>query len=263
MRTRLVAGNWKMNLTSREGTALLEAFVEKANNRPDLDIVVCPSYTSLQGIGALLKKSGVKLGAQDVFWEDKGAFTGQVSAAQLSDHCVAYCIVGHSEKRGRFGGAAPDESQLAYFSDTAATITPKIQALINYGITPIHCVGETKAERDAGQTDAVIASQLEAEVGSLHPDELYFYVIAYEPVWAIGTGETCSAEEANRVCGMIRQWFVDKMGAETAETLRVLYGGSVKGSNARELFDQPEIDGGLVGGASLNSEEFTKIVMEA
>lgn len=263
MRTKLVAGNWKMNMTSTEGVALVEGFIDLAEIRYDIDVVVCPPYLSIPKVREITRKSSVKLGAQDVFWMQEGAFTGNVSSKQLSEFCVDYCIVGHSETRGRFGVLEIPETTLGYFSESEETINLKIKSLLYYGINPILCVGETKAERAAGTTDDVIRAQIKCALTDIEPAEMYGLVIAYEPVWAIGTGITCDDEEAERVCGFIRDVMREVAGDDVADIMRVLYGGSVKPSNARGLFSMPNIDGGLVGGASLDASSFAAIVRHA
>lgn len=263
MRTKLVVGNWKMNNTIREAAAAVDSFIKIVDAKPDVDVVICPSYLAIPRVRELLRNTHVKVGAQDAFWEEKGAYTGQVSPAMLYDAGVSFCIVGHSETRGRFGKMETDPATIGYFGETDLTVNKKIQCLVYYSITPILCVGETDAERAAGQTDSVIAAQLEGALKGLDSVELYGLVVAYEPVWAIGTGQTCDSEEAERVCGFIRGWLAKRLGEDEADTIRILYGGSVKSSNSRELFHKPNIDGGLVGGASLDPEEFRKIVMSA
>lgn len=263
MRTKLVVGNWKMNNTIREAAAAVDSFIKIVDAKPDVDVAICPSYLAIPRVRELLKNTHIKVGAQDVFWEEKGAFTGKVSPAMLYDAGVTFCIVGHSETRGRFGKVETDPATLSVFCESDLTINKKLQCLLFYSITPILCVGETAAERKDGKTDEVISGQLGGALNGLDPTELYGLVVAYEPVWAIGTGETCEAAEAERVCGSIRQKLTQKLGEDEANTIRILYGGSVKSSNSRELFHQPNIDGGLVGGASLDPEEFRKIVMSA
>ncbi len=263
MRTKLVVGNWKMNNTIREAAAAVDSFIKIVDAKADVDVAICPSYLAIPRVRELLKNTHIKVGAQDVFWEEKGAFTGQVSTSMLFDAGVSFCIVGHSETRGRFGKVAVDPSLIGYFSETDATVNKKIECLLYYSITPILCVGETADEREAGKTDAIISAQLDGALKGLDAAELYGLVVAYEPVWAIGTGQTCDAVEAERVCGYIRSLLTTRLGADEADTIRILYGGSVKASNSRELFHQPNIDGGLVGGASLDPEEFRKIVMSA
>jgi triosephosphate isomerase len=260
MRTKLVAGNWKMNKTIAEAAALADSLVQLENSKVDVDVVVCPGYLAIPCVRDRLRNTHIKVGAQDVFWEEKGAFTGQISPGMLYDAGVSYCIVGHSETRGRFGKMETDAAALGYFAESELTINKKIQCLLYYSITPMLCVGETDEERQAGRTEAVIAGQLSGALQGLDAAELYGLVVAYEPVWAIGTGKTCDTAEAERVCGFIRARLTERLDAEEADSIRILYGGSVKASNARELFKQPNIDGGLVGGASLDSDEFRQIV---
>ena len=263
MRRRLVAGNWKMNLTAAEGSALVEQFLNEVRMNPDIDVVVCPPFLSIPKICDLVSRTDLKVGAQDVFWAEKGAFTGNISVGMLAAYNLPYCIVGHSETRGRFGKVEVPGSTLGYFSETDETVNLKIQALLSYGIAPILCVGETLAERQEGRTDAVIRSQIRGALVGIEAVELGSLVIAYEPVWAIGTGEVCDAAEAERVCGMIRSNISSSFNAQVGERMRVLYGGSVKPDNAQELFAQPNIDGGLVGGASLDAKGFAEIVHNA
>jgi triosephosphate isomerase len=261
MRRPLIAGNWKMHLTPSEGAALATQLRQRIGMRSDVEILLCPAFVALQAVAEAIRGSELKLGAQNVFWRDSGAFTGQVSPPMLVAVGCEYVILGHSETRGRFGVADPDldASLLPYFSETEATLNRKLRAVLPHGLKPILCVGETLAEREAGQTEQVIRAQLEGALAGLTSDELYELVIAYEPVWAIGTGQVCDAPEANRVCGFIRQTLRAMYDAEMAEFVRILYGGSVKASNAHALLHQPEIDGALVGGASLSAEEFEQI----
>ncbi len=263
MRTKLVVGNWKMNLTHSEALACVDAFVRLLNQKQSVDIGIAPPYLSIEAVRKSLKHSHMQVGAQDVFWKTHGAFTGRISAAMLLDAGVSFCLVGHSETRGRFGKLEVPETMVGYFGETDETVNLKIQALLFQSITPILCVGETLAERESGATDSVIRGQLIGALAGVEAPEFYTGVVAYEPVWAIGTGQTCDTAEAERVCGMIRSTLADIFGPETAETIRILYGGSVKAANAGELFAQPNIDGGLVGGASLDPIEFSKIVLSA
>lgn len=263
MRAKLVVGNWKMNLTSMEAAALVEAFIKNIENLWEVDVVVCPPLLSIPRVRDIVKDSQVKLGAQDCFWEDSGAFTGKTSPKMLSEFGCDYCIVGHSETRGRFGKLEVPESMIGHFSENDETVNLKIKALIYYSINPILCVGETLAEREAESTDDVIESQLRGALQGLDPAEMYSFVVAYEPVWAIGTGNVCDNAEAERVCGMIRSVIGCIADTEVADHVRVLYGGSVKPENAKEIFKQPNIDGGLVGGASLNANGFARIVLSA
>jgi triosephosphate isomerase len=261
MRRPLIAGNWKMHLTPSEGAALATQLRQRIGMRSDVEILLCPAFVALQAVAEAIRGSELKLGAQNVFWRDVGAFTGQVSPPMLVAVGCEYVILGHSEARGRFSVTDPDldASLLPYFSETEATLNRKLRAVLPHGLKPILCVGETLAERETGQTESVIRAQLEGALDGLASDELYELVIAYEPVWAIGTGQVCDADEANRVCGFIRQTLRELYDAEMAEFVRILYGGSVKASNAHALLHQPEIDGALVGGASLSAEEFEQI----
>ena len=256
MRRKLVVGNWKMNLGRDEAASLVgalqEAFVDT-----EAEVGVCPGYLSVGIVRRLLEGAPILLGAQDVFWLDSGAFTGQVSAAMLADAGVRMCLVGHSETRGRFGKLDVPESTVGFFAETDETVNLKIKALLKHRVTPILCVGETLEEREAERTDAVVQAQIRGALDGVK--EFSTGVVAYEPVWAIGTGKTCDAAEASRVCGVVRAAVREALGAQ-ADTVRVLYGGSVKAANAKELFAKPDIDGGLVGGASLQAEEFSRIV---
>lgn len=260
-RTKLVVGNWKMHMTQAESAAAVESFIKHVESRENVDIAICPPYLSISRVRDLVKNTHVKVGAQDVFWMDKGAFTGQVSPLMLADIGATFCIVGHSETRGRFGKLEVDDSSVSYFAESDHTVNQKLRALLFHSINPILCVGETAEERAAGQTEAVIQAQLTGALQSIDAAELYFFSVAYEPVWAIGTGNTCDPAEANRVCGLIRSHLSELLDQEVAQEIRILYGGSVKAANAQELFHQPEIDGGLVGGASLDPMEFSRIVM--
>lgn len=263
MRRKLVAGNWKMHMTAPEATGVVECFIEAVNTKDGVDVVVCPSYLSIPAVKTLTKGTHVDLGAQDVFWMPKGAFTGQVSAGMLKSAGCDYCIVGHSETRGRFGKLEVPAETVSHFGESDRTVNLKIRALLEHGICPILCVGETQSERDASMTDAIITSQLEKALDGHDPDELDGLVVAYEPVWAIGTGNVCETGEAERVCGMVRTILDEIVGHDRAAKVRILYGGSVKSTNAKELFAQPNIDGGLVGGASLDPKEFAAIVAAA
>ncbi|HWP30698.1 MAG TPA: triose-phosphate isomerase [Fimbriimonadales bacterium] len=262
-RRRLVAGNWKMHLTVPEGLSLVESILPAVEKRTDIDVVVCPSFPLLCHVYMALKKSPLKLGAQDVFWEEKGAFTGQVSAAMLCDAGCTYCIVGHSERRGRFDSCSYPKEVLHYFSESDATVNLKLRRLLYSNLKPILCVGETFEEREKGMTEKVIKKQLSRGLKGIDAIELLDMAIAYEPVWAIGTGNVCDGNEAARVCSLIRSFLSKILSREASESIRVLYGGSVTGSNCQEFFSQKEIDGALVGGASLNAEEFSRIIRAA
>jgi len=264
-RVPIVAGNWKMHKTIAEAKALVEGLRLEVAGVADVEIVVCPPYTALAAAREASEGSDIALGAQDVFWKEKGAYTSQVAPGMLVDAGCRYVIIGHSENRGRFGVPEPEmtEALLRWFGETDESVNKKTKAAFAAGLIPIVCVGETLDERRAGKTDDVIAGQVERGLADLTPEQVSGMVIAYEPVWAIGTGETCDTPEANRVCGMIRGVVARLFGAGAAEALRIQYGGSVKPGNARELFSQSDIDGGLVGGAALDAEGFAQIIKAA
>ena len=263
MRKKLVVGNWKMNMIRSQATAAIESLLLLVDPKTEVEVAICPTYLTLETVSHLLRRSHFHYGAQDVFWMPGGAFTGNVSASMLADVGCTFCIVGHSETRGRFGKLEVPESTLPYFAETNETINLKLKALLFQSIHPILCVGETLAEREAGNTDTIIYDQLKGAFSGIEGAEFYSGVVAYEPVWAIGTGKTCDSAEASRVCGVIRKALAEILDADAAESIRILYGGSVKSSNAAEIFSQPDIDGGLVGGASLDAEEFSRVVLSA
>ncbi len=265
MRTPIMAGNWKMNCDNEEAAALAKGVVDAVGQVADCQVVLCPPATALTTVAECIKGSKIQLGAQNMFWEEKGAFTGELSAKMLLSCGCSFVIIGHSERRGRFGAVAEDftEELRRVFGDTDASVNRKLKAALAAGLTPIVCVGELISERQAGMTDAIVSDQVRAALDGVEADALPDIVIAYEPVWAIGTGEVCDAQEANRVCGLIRKVVGDIGGASRAEAMRVLYGGSVKPDNIDELIAQPEIDGGLVGGASLKADSFAALVNAA
>jgi triosephosphate isomerase len=262
MRKKIIAGNWKMHMLQEAGAALAREIAPVAGRYTGVDVVLCPPYTSLVAVGAAIAGTRVGLGAQDVFWKEKGAYTGQVAPSMLVDLGVAYAIVGHSETRGRFGVAEPgfDGQVLAHFGESDRTVNLKLRAAVAAGLTAICCVGETLAEREAMATDAVIADQVQGALRDVEATGLSSVVFAYEPVWAIGTGRTCESAEADRVCGLARTEIGRLYGPDVAAAVRVQYGGSVKPANAHELLAMPNIDGALVGGASLVASDFTQIV---
>lgn len=250
MRTPFIAGNWKMHKTVREAVETANAvktFVAPVEN---VDVVICPPFTALADVGRAIAGSNVELGAQDMHWETEGAYTGGISGPMLWELGCTYVIVGHSERRRHFG-------------ETDEEVGRKVQAAFAQELLPILCVGETLEERDAGRTETVIEGQIRIAVAGLGPDALPRLVVAYEPVWAIGTGRSATGQEANRVSALIRQWLGAAGGGPSADETRVLYGGSVTPENMAEFAGQPEIDGALVGGASLNAEAFAQIVLAA
>jgi len=248
-RRPLIAGNWKMHGSRAENAALLDALLHGQQTNAAADMVVCPPFVYLWETGRMLKDTDVALGAQSVCAEAIGAFTGEVSGAMLRDVGCGYVLVGHSERRQLFG-------------ESDALVARKFVAAQAHGLVPVLCVGETLEEREAGRTSDVVARQLEAVLAVSGVGAFAKAVIAYEPVWAIGTGRTASPEQAQEVHAMIRAK-VAALDATIAASVRVLYGGSVKASNARELFAMADIDGGLVGGASLKAEEFAQICAAA
>lgn len=249
MRQFLVAGNWKMN-GSRDSTAqLLNGILQDAGPPATAEIVICPPFVYLPDAARLLKGSALVLGAQDVCAEDNGAYTGEVSGAMLRDVDCRYVIVGHSERR-------------ALYDETDALVTRKFMAAQRAGLTPILCVGETLDQRQRGETHAVIMRQLTAVLDAAGIQAFELAVVAYEPVWAIGTGKTASSAQAQEVHTLIRAC-ISARDVRIADAVRLLYGGSLKASNAADLFQMPDIDGGLVGGASLEAHEFTAICKAA
>ncbi len=262
MRRKIIAGNWKMHKTCAESREFISDFVRDSKIRSDVETVLCPPFTALSMAQDALEGSGIGLGAQDLFWKHVGAYTGQISPLMLTDLGVTYAIIGHSERRGRFG--APDLEFdaviLLHFGETDRSVNLKIKAAHEAGIIPICCVGEALEERRSGSTDQVVSLQTEIALNGIAPDDAAATVFAYEPVWAIGTGEVCDSAEANRVCGLIRSTIERLYGDDTSEQVRIQYGGSVKPDNAAELLRQPQIDGALVGGASLNPLDFAAIV---
>lgn len=211
------------------------------------DVAVFPPYTSLETVMGLTEGTALKVGAQDVFWEEEGAYTGEVSPVMLKAMGCTYCLVGHSERR-------------QYFGETDETVNKKIKALLKHGLTPVVCVGETLEQREAGSTQEVLDGQIRQGLAGLRAQEVEQLIIAYEPVWAIGTGKTATAAQAQEAIAHIRSLLAQDFGQDTAEKVRILYGGSVKPNNIKELMAQPDLDGALVGGASLKAEDFAAIV---
>ena len=247
MRKPFIAGNWKMNKTIKEAIELSNSLKRELVDLESVDILICPSFTALSEVSDIIGDSNIKLGAQDVCWEAQGAFTGAISSLMLKDLGCSYVIVGHSERRKIF----LEDNQI---------INKKLKAGQKQGLRPIFCLGETLAERDADKTFEVIKLQLEQGLEGLSEEEILKLTIAYEPVWAIGTGKTATPDMAQQVHSFIRNWLSQKYSQEVSENLRILYGGSVKPDNAKELIKQADIDGALVGGASLDSSSFVKIV---
>jgi triosephosphate isomerase len=248
-RRKLIAGNWKLHNTLREAVELAKAVHEQTAGVA-AEVAVAPVFTALSSVRAALAQSHVALSAQDVYWESRGAFTGQISAPLLKDAGCSYCIVGHSERRQLFG-------------ETDESVRKKLRALLAADIRPILCVGETLEQREQEATLGVAFGQVSAGLAGIPTEQLSGLVIAYEPVWAIGTGKTASPADAQAVHAALRAQLSHERGAEFASTVRILYGGSVKADNAAQLLAQPDIDGALVGGASLVLQQFVAIVAAA
>jgi triosephosphate isomerase (TIM) len=247
MRTPVIAGNWKMNKSTSEARLLARAIRQTAGEVTHCQVVMAPPYTALQAVAEELKGSKIILAAQNVHWEAKGAFTGEISIPMLDEIGCGMVIVGHSERR-------------QYFGETDETVNRRAKALLSTALQPIICIGETLAEREAGDYKKVITQQLAGGLDGLTVQNLLRIILAYEPVWAIGTGRTASPEIAQEVHGAIRDWLNQKYGSEAAQQVRILYGGSVKPDNISDLMRQPDIDGALVGGACLEAESFLGII---
>ncbi len=246
MRKPIIAGNWKMHKVTTEALELVKQLKDEAN-KTDVEVVVCCPFTVLNEVKKALEGSNLKLGAQNMHWEEEGAFTGEISANMLVDMGVDYVIIGHSERR-------------QYFNETDETVNKKTIKAIEKGLKPIVCVGETLVEREDNNTFDVIKKQILAAFENMNSKDIENVVIAYEPIWAIGTGKTASSKEANEVIAYIRSLIEEKYGEEVSEEVRIQYGGSVKASNTTEIMNETDIDGALVGGASLKAEEFLGIV---
>ena len=250
MRRPIIAGNWKMNMAAAQEAVALVAQLRASVNGMPVDVVVCPPFPWLASVAQSLSNSSIALGAQDLFWEPQGAFTGEVSPTMLAGVGCRYVIVGHSERRQLFG-------------ETDANVNKKLQAALRYGLTPIVCVGETLAQRERNETAAVVREQVRDGLASLSEQDLGKIVLAYEPVWAIGTGRTATPEQAQEVHALIRRLVQERWGGAAAQGIRVQYGGSVTAANALELLRQPDVDGALVGGASLKADAFAAIIQAA
>ena len=250
MRNRMIAGNWKMNETYTEGVVLAQGLAkELADGTGDVDVVVCPPAVDLKGVAEVIEQENAPfaLGAQNVYWEESGAFTGETAPNMLTNIGATYCIIGHSERRG-------------YFGETDEDINKKAKALMAHGIVPISCCGESLEVREAGKHVEFVVDQIKKDTEGLEITDPSKYVVAYEPIWAIGTGKTATAEQAEEMLAYIRSIVAEKYGKEAAEDTTILYGGSCKPSNAAELFAKPDIDGGLIGGASLKAADFKGII---
>ncbi|MFH2034836.1 MAG: triose-phosphate isomerase [Candidatus Zixiibacteriota bacterium] len=249
MRIKIIAGNWKMNMTNIEAATLSRRLVETVGEVEAPRVLICPPFTALSDVSQIIKGSKIFLGAQNMYYAESGAFTGEISPSMLLTTGASYIILGHSERR-------------EYFSETDETVNKKVRLALKKGLLPIVCVGEKLSDRENGKTEEVVGKQVDGSLNGLNADEIRKAVVAYEPVWAIGTGKTATPEMAQETHAFIRSRLKSKYG-EVADTIPLLYGGSVNGDNARELLSQTDIDGALVGGASLKIEDFTKIVNSA
>jgi len=250
MRRPIIAGNWKLNKTPHEAILLVDELKRELVDVTGVDVLVCPPFVDLSEVSDALVDHDIALGAQNVFWEDSGAFTGEISAPMLKDLGVAYVIIGHSERR-------------QYFHETNETVNKRLRAVLKHGLTPIVCVGENLSQRESNKTFDVIKDHCEGSLSGLSVEEMKKAVLAYEPVWAIGTGKTAAPQQAQEVHVFIRQLLGKIFDADTADSVRIQYGGSVTPDNIVLLMAQPDIDGALVGGASLKAPSFSAIVKGA
>lgn len=250
MRKLMIAGNWKMNKTYTEGVVLAQGLADALKDAEvKVDVVVCPPTVDLKGVSEVIDQASAPfaLGAQNVYFEESGAFTGETAPNMLEAVGAKYCIIGHSERRG-------------YFGETNEDVNRKVRALLDGGLYAVACVGESLSVRDEGGAGEFVCAQVRAAFAGLEPEEAGKCVVAYEPIWAIGTGRTATPEQAQDMCAAIRATLADMFGAETADEMRILYGGSMNVGNVEQLLAQPDIDGGLVGGASLKADQFVQLV---
>jgi triosephosphate isomerase len=246
-RRPLIAGNWKMFKTPGEAAETAKQLVRHAGAVTDIDMMIAPTFIALAAVFAAIKNSPVALGAQNLYWENEGAYTGEISAPMLKSAGCQYCIIGHSERR-------------QYFGETDETVNKKIKAAIKAGLQPVFCVGETEKERESGQTLSILDKQIKKGLEGLVSAQLDSLIIAYEPIWAIGTGKTATDDQAQEVHRFIRSLVKDNFGRALSDSIRILYGGSVKPDNIASLMAMSDIDGALVGGASLSAESFSQII---
>lgn len=255
MRNKIIAGNWKMHKTRAEAKTLAAAVFDGIKGEKDLpEVVLCPAFTSIETVFNVVKGSPIQVGAQNMDHRENGAFTGEVSPLMLTDLSVTYVLIGHSERR-------------QFFGETNASVNHKLKSALKHNLRPIVCVGESLDERENNLTDAVVRRQIGAALADLEESDMKTVIVAYEPIWAIGTGKVCEAAEANRVCALIRstitEFFRSEEGTQIGDSVPILYGGSVKPSNIEEQLAQTDIDGSLVGGASLKAEEFLPLIKAA
>lgn len=253
MRNRMIAGNWKMNKTYDEGVVLAQGLVDELKDGTgSVDVVVCPPAIDVKGVAEVIQQANapIAVGVQNVYWEEKGAYTGETAPDMITAVGATYCIIGHSERRG-------------YFGETDEDINKKAKALMAHGIVPISCCGESLEVREAGKHVEFVVEQIKKDTEGLTIDDPSKYVVAYEPIWAIGTGKTATADDAEEVCGAIRKTLAQIFGQETADGIRILYGGSAKPENVGGFLEKEDVDGALVGGASLKADSFAAMVRSA
>ena len=249
LRKPVIAGNWKMNKNRKEAAELIEALKPLAAGA-DCEVVICVPFTNLETAVNMCQGTNIKVGAENCHFEESGAFTGEIAPGMLTEIGVEYCVLGHSERR-------------QYFGETDVTVNKRVLAALKAGLKPIVCVGEHLEEREQGITDELVAMQTKIALMGVTPEQMANVIIAYEPVWAIGTGKTATAEQANEVCAVIRSTIEGLYGKQIADATVVQYGGSMNPSNAEELLAQPDVDGGLIGGASLKADQFAEIIRAA
>ena len=253
MRNRMIAGNWKMNKTYDEGVVLAQGLVDELKDGTgSVGVVVCPPAIDVKGVAEVIQQANapIAVGVQNVYWEEKGAYTGETAPDMITTVGATYCIIGHSERRG-------------YFGETDEDINKKAKALMAHGIVPISCCGESLEVREAGKHVEFVVEQIKKDTEGLTIDDPSKYVVAYEPIWAIGTGKTATADDAEEVCGAIRKTLAQIFGQETADGIRILYGGSAKPENVGGFLEKEDVDGALVGGASLKADSFAAMVRSA
>ena len=253
MRNRMIAGNWKMNKTYDEGVVLAQGLVDELKDGTgSVDVVVCPPAIDVKGVAEVIQQANapIAVGVQNVYWEEKGAYTGETAPDMITAVGATYCIIGHSERRG-------------YFGETDEDINKKAKALMAHGIVPISCCGESLEVREAGKHVEFVVEQIKKDTEGLTIDDPSKYVVAYEPIWAIGSGKTATADDAEEVCGAIRKTLAEIFGQETADGIRILYGGSAKPENVGGFLEKEDVDGALVGGASLKADSFAAMVRSA
>ena len=249
-RKTIIAGNWKMNKTAAEAKSFIEEFKPLVADIDSVEIVLCPVFTALTSAVEAAAGSNVKIGSQNIHWAANGAYTGEISAAMLKETGIDYVIIGHSERR-------------QYFGETDETVNQRLNAALEAGLIPMVCIGELLEEREGGQTETVLGTQLKGGLAGISKEAMADIVVAYEPVWAIGTGKTATPEMAEETHAYIRKVLTEMFDADTADKVRIQYGGSMKGANSAELIAQPDIDGGLVGGAALEPASFAELITNA